>query len=180
LADRAGGSVIGVMLIAVALCGWLTSPASAAARVSSLRDARLLTIDEVLDLVDVLRLGTVAGLSARASLELSFGVLPSQVCESERACLDEGGSVAEVLAGLAQRVEDTAGIDAVALAVRYGFALEPVLDRVEMEAGATRRRVGEARVRGLPVRLLFPLVMLVLPAFVLVGVVPVVAAGLGP
>jgi len=41
------------------------------------------------------------------------------------------------------------------------------------------RRAAEAHARRIPVRLLFPLVFLVLPAFVLLTVVPGLAAGLG-
>lgn len=57
----------------------------------------------------------------------------------------------------------------------------PVLDalgRLAAEERAALRRRAEARARTVPVRLLFPLVFLVLPAFGLMTVVPTIEAGL--
>jgi hypothetical protein len=48
-----------------------------------------------------------------------------------------------------------------------------------VEQRTTLRRRAEARARTVPVRLLFPLVFLVLPAFALLTVVPAVLGGLG-
>ena len=50
------------------------------------------------------------------------------------------------------------------------------IDQVAAEARAERRRQAESAARRVPVRLLFPLVVCVLPAFTLLTVVPVVAA----
>ena len=55
----------------------------------------------------------------------------------------------------------------------------PVLARLAEEDRTALRRAAEAHARRIPVRLLFPLVFLVLPAFVLLTVVPGLAAGLG-
>jgi tight adherence protein C len=52
------------------------------------------------------------------------------------------------------------------------------LDRLATESRAAFRRRAEARARTVPVRLLFPLVFLVLPAFGLITVVPAIDAGL--
>ena len=77
------------------------------------------------------------------------------------------------------RIDEAAryvSLDALALSVRYGLPIDAVAERLEGELAERRRRVLETRIRQLPVRLLFPLVLCVLPAFVLVGVVPVVVA----
>ena len=54
----------------------------------------------------------------------------------------------------------------------------PALARLAGEERAALRRRAEAHARRVPVRLLFPLVFLVLPAFVLLTVVPGLAAGM--
>jgi tight adherence protein C len=53
------------------------------------------------------------------------------------------------------------------------------LARLSSEARADLRRRAEARARTVPVRLLFPLVFLVLPAFGLLTVAPVLLDGFG-
>ena len=60
---------------------------------------------------------------------------------------------------------------------RLGAAVNDALARLAAESRRELRRRAEARARTVPVRLLFPLVFLVLPAFGLLTVVPAVAAG---
>ena len=62
---------------------------------------------------------------------------------------------------------------------RLGVPVGPFLARLAEEDRTALRRAAEAHARRIPVRLLFPLVFLVLPAFVLLTVVPGLAAGLG-
>jgi tight adherence protein C len=69
--------------------------------------------------------------------------------------------------------------DALLAAERFGSPVGPVLARLAAEERTALRRRAEAHARRVPVRLLFPLVFLVLPAFVVLTVVPGVAAGLG-
>jgi hypothetical protein len=69
--------------------------------------------------------------------------------------------------------------DALLATERLGVPVGPVLARLAEEDRTALRRAAEAHARRIPVRLLFPLVFLVLPAFVLLTVVPGLAAGLG-
>ena len=69
--------------------------------------------------------------------------------------------------------------DALLSTDRLGVPVGPVLARLAEEDRTALRRAAEAHARRIPVRLLFPLVFLVLPAFVLLTVVPGLAAGLG-
>ena len=62
---------------------------------------------------------------------------------------------------------------------RLGAPVAPILARLADEERTALRRRAEAHARRIPVRLLFPLVFLVLPAFVLLTVVPGLASGLG-
>jgi hypothetical protein len=61
---------------------------------------------------------------------------------------------------------------------RLGAPVGPALGRLADEERAALRRRAEAHARRVPVRLLFPLVFLVLPAFGLLTVAPAVLAGL--
>jgi hypothetical protein len=69
-------------------------------------------------------------------------------------------------------------VDALGATDRLGVAVGPELARVAVECRETQRRVAEQRARSMSIRLLFPLVFLVLPAFGLLTVVPVLFAGL--
>ena len=60
-------------------------------------------------------------------------------------------------------------------AEHYGTTVVATLDRLATEARAQRRRHAQQAARRAPVKLLFPLVLAVLPAFVLLTVVPTLA-----
>ena len=62
---------------------------------------------------------------------------------------------------------------------RLGLPVVETLRGLALEARASRRRDAEARARRLPVLLLFPVVCLTLPAFVLLTVAPLLLSGLG-
>jgi tight adherence protein C len=68
--------------------------------------------------------------------------------------------------------------DALLASDRLGAPVGPQLTRLAEEERAALHRRAEAHARRVPVKLLFPLVFLVLPAFVLLTVVPGLAAGL--
>ncbi len=84
--------------------------------------------------------------------------------------LDDMSSANDDLRGLA---------DALLATERLGAPVLDSLQRLAVSARADVRRRAEARARTVPVRLLFPLVFLVLPAFGILTVVPTVAARLG-
>jgi len=69
-------------------------------------------------------------------------------------------------------------VDALLASERYGAPVGEALARLAVEARATLRRSAESRARTISVRMLFPLVFLVLPAFALLSVVPALLAGL--
>ena len=68
--------------------------------------------------------------------------------------------------------------DALATSARLGAPATLVLERLAGDVRADLRRRAEARARTIPVRLCFPLVACVLPAFALLTVAPVVFGGL--
>ena len=70
--------------------------------------------------------------------------------------------------------------DALRTSARLGTPAGPALTRLAAEVRADVRRRAEARARPVPVRLCFPLVLCVLPAFALLTVVPAVLSGFRP
>jgi len=95
-----------------------------------------------------------------------------QACARGRSfdeVLRELGSSAPTLRPLTETLRATA---------RLGTPATPALGRLASEVRADVRRRAEARARTVPVRLCFPLVLCVLPAFALLTVVPAVLSGL--
>jgi len=89
-----------------------------------------------------------------------------------RAC-DMGASLAEALDDLGTDSPCLRPLaDALLSSDRLGAPVAPALARLAIEERATLRRRAESHARTVPVRLLFPLVFLVLPAFGLLSVVP--------
>jgi tight adherence protein C len=68
--------------------------------------------------------------------------------------------------------------DALRTTARLGSPAAPALSRLATEVRADVRRRAEARARTVPVRLCFPLVACILPAFALLTVAPVVLGGM--
>ena len=62
---------------------------------------------------------------------------------------------------------------------RYGEPLVPTMERLVADLGVRSAARAEAEARKLPTRMLLPLVFLVLPAFALLTVVPVLVDALG-
>jgi tight adherence protein C len=84
-----------------------------------------------------------------------------------------GGSLGEALDALGRSRPALEPVTAVLVASeRLGAPAGPALVRLAQELRSDLRRQAEARARTLPVKLLFPLVFLVLPAFGLLTVVP--------
>jgi hypothetical protein len=104
-----------------------------------------------------------------AAASFSSVIVACSIGECFAIALDDAASATPPLRPLA---------DALLSAERLGAPIEPALGRLAAEERASLRRRAEAHARRIPVRLLFPLVFLVLPAFVLLTVVPGLAAGL--
>jgi tight adherence protein C len=96
-----------------------------------------------------------------------------------RACA-LGRGFGDALDDLSRRVPSLQPLaDALLASDRYGAPVGDALVRLAAEQRTVLRRRAEARARTVPVRLLFPLIFLVLPAFGLLTVVPAVLAGFG-
>ena len=90
-----------------------------------------------------------------------------------------GGTFAEALDDVAARAPPLRPLaDALLASDRLGAPVGPALARLAAEQRAELRRHAETHARRVPVRLLFPLVFVLLPAFGLLTVIPTLLAGL--
>jgi tight adherence protein C len=94
--------------------------------------------------------------------------------------VDRGVRLADALDALPARLGEPVRpvVAALTATERYGTPLSPALDALAHDARQERRRAAEISARQLPVRLSFPLVVCILPAFVLLTIAPLVAGAL--
>jgi Flp pilus assembly protein TadB len=143
-------------------------------------EARLAGLPSALDLMVV---ALAAGLTPREGLRLVAERGPPSLRAAFTdvvARLDGGEPLSIALPRLTTSVGETARglVRAICVADRDGVPLRALLGRLADDARRARRHQLEAAIRRLPVRLAFPLVGCVLPAFVVLTVVPVVGASL--
>jgi len=192
--DRSADRAVGRVAIG-ALAAALVAPALAPAvvglgwaggvrrrRVVARRRSREL-VDELPDVVDLLRLAVDAGLTVplavAAVAQRGTGRVAAELARVGRAT-ELGVAVDDALTGVVDALGEPVRpvIAALLGGLRDGVPVGPALERVGAELRVDRRRAADIRARRLPVTLLAPLVGCVLPAFGLLTVVPVLAAAL--
>lgn len=135
------------------------------------------------EVVDLFALASTAGLS----LPMAHPLVASCAPEPLRLALEDADvataagrpradALLEHLSPLGERAHALGHV--LADHLRYGMPLVPALERTSLELRLDRRRAAELEARRVPVRLLGPLVTCVLPAFVLLTVLPLLAASL--
>jgi tight adherence protein C len=149
----------------------------------TVRGVDALVAREIPVALDLLGVAVGAGCTPYLAVEVAARWSPEPLsiafADVVRSCalgLDLEGALA-AMAGATPRLRPLA--EALLASDRLGVPVGPVLARLADEDRTALRRAAEAHARRIPVRLLFPLVFLVLPAFVLLTVVPGLAAGLG-
>lgn len=155
------------------LGGW------ARGRAARRRDRRLAL--ELPAAVDLFAVAISAGATPFAAVATVAEWAPPSVAESFEAVITAcrlGAPFESALHDAARRDPRLASLTSLlATGSRLGAAVNDALARLAAESRRDLRRRAETRARTVPVRLLFPLVFLVLPAFGLLTVVPAVAAG---
>ena len=140
-------------------------------------------LDELPDVIDLLLLAVGSGLNVHLAVRAVASRAPPVV----GAALGDADRRAAHGVALADALEDTLVelgevarplVVALTSSLRYGTALVPALERVSAEARADRRRRAEEAARRVPVKLLFPLVACILPAFAALTVLPLLAGTL--
>jgi len=155
-------------------------------RVAEERRARALdmTVERELPVtVDLLAVAVGAGctpfLAVDTAARWAPPALAAWLSDVRRSCA-LGRAFSDALDDLAHRVPPLQPlVDALLASDRFGAPVGDALVRLAAEQRTALRRRAETRARTVPVRLLFPLIFLVLPAFGLLTVVPAVLAGIG-
>lgn len=130
------------------------------------------------DAVDLLVVCAQAGLSVAVSLKRVSVHVPGALGRELQRTLEEvdlGVPRAEALAKMAKRnqvSELEALVGVLNTAERFGIGVVGSLQTFAEEVRIRRRRAAEEQARRAPVKMLFPLVFLILPAFILLTVVP--------
>jgi tight adherence protein C len=146
------------------------------------RRDREVFVGELPLVLDLLQVAVGAGSTPYRALELAVRWGPPASAAAFRTALDAtqvGSSLGDALEAVASSAPALAVVTDVLLASeRLGAPAAPALTRLAHDVRADLRRRAEARARTLPVKLLFPLVFLVLPAFGLLTVVPALLTAL--
>jgi tight adherence protein C len=135
------------------------------------------------DAMDLLVVAGAAGLAPRHALRLVAQRGPPELRPAFAEVVARAGTGepwTRAVPHLVSSVGEPARaiVHAIVATEQDGAPMGTVLSRLADDARRQRRHDLEAAVRRLPVRLTFPLVCCSLPAFVLLTVVPLVAAGL--
>lgn len=131
---------------------------------------------------DLLAMALEAGLTPYLALEVAARYGPPVTAGRFRAVLAAAAHqrLAEALEAEAARSPASALsalLRVLATSERLGTPAGPCLSRLAGDGRARLRQAALVRARTVPVRLLFPLVFLVLPAFLVLTVAPVLLAG---
>ena len=165
------------LVILFGLAGWRLPDFALARQARAVRARSQAAIPELLDLVAV---SVTAGLTPRLALDRAGAALSGPLAaelEEARRSVDLGQSWAEVLRRTAERLDlrDLRRLSStLERSARLGAPVAERLRGLAREVRAERRAREEERARRAPVTMLFPLVFLILPAFVLAAVVPTI------
>jgi Flp pilus assembly protein TadB len=141
-------------------------------------------VDDLPELVDLVAMAMGAGLVVRAALAAAGPYapgVPGRALRVASARIDAGAPPAIALAAWPRLLgDDVRPLVATLLVAHHdGAPAGDSLDRILADLRHARRQRAAERVQRLPVLLLFPLVCCILPAFVLLTVLPLALGSLG-
>ena len=174
----AAGQVVVLVVVAVISRCWAVYRKRCQARTR----VRVIST-ELAETIDLFAVALSSGHNLVTATEQVAQWSPGEFGEHIRGCLrqaEQGRSLADVFDELPSHLGDEVRPLTVALAAheRFGAPVSATLTRLAEDVRLARRRNAEISARQLPVVMLFPLVACVLPAFVLLTVVPVIADSL--
>jgi tight adherence protein C len=188
--DRAAGAavVVGIGLVVVApplalVWGITIAAVSVRRRRRAGRGQVDALVDELPEVVDLLWLSVAAGLTVPLAVHVverhGEGRLAAELGRSRRRA-ELGPALADAIDEIPARLGEVVRpvTRVLAGALRDGTSVAASLERVAGEVRVARRRAAEERARKVSVRLLFPLVVCILPAFALLTVIPLLAGAL--
>jgi tight adherence protein C len=132
--------------------------------------------------VDLVAVAVGAGCNPFRAVAVAIGWCPRRIAAVLSAIERDvalGASFDAALRDAGDRTPSLRGLtEALRTSARLGSPTVAVLAQLAQEVRADVRRRAEARARTVPVRLLFPLVFCILPAFALLTVLPVLLEGI--
>jgi tight adherence protein C len=165
------------------LPGWLERSAHSWTARRTVSRERASVVSELAVTIDLLAVAVGAGYTPYLAVEVAAQWAPpvlGRMLDGVAAACRLGSDFDRALDDMARTHEELRGLaDALLATDRLGAPVLDSLQRLAVSARADVRRRAEAQARTVPVRLLFPLVFLVLPAFGILTVVPTVAERLG-
>ncbi len=176
LIGGAGGAALG---LALGVATWVVVPRL---QTSADRSRRLELARQAPLVVDLLAACLASGASVEAAVAAASRAVPGaagDVLSTATAALRLGADPVDVWRTVGELPELSGLARAAARSAATGAPLATLLPRVADDLRATHRSEVEARTRTAAVRLTAPLGVAFLPAFVLLGVVPVVASWVG-
>ncbi|MFZ4811449.1 MAG: type II secretion system F family protein [Ilumatobacteraceae bacterium] len=184
-------SLLALVAVLLALVAASPSGPRPATRAAPARPAQRLTgrrreraLDHAFpDALELVVISVEAGLlPADALRHLTDAVHPTigAAFADVRRRTEQGQRFADALSALVERLGTRSlGLAAtLAASDRTGMPLGPVVDRLADEARQHRRRLVEATLRELPIRLTLPLTLCTLPSFLLIAIAPLVVGAL--
>jgi Flp pilus assembly protein TadB len=182
VADTSPGAVLALRRRAARALGPLTRVLRALHDRRRVRASERALQRELPAVLDLLGVAVGAGCTPYQAVEVAARWAPPAVGVRFDSVMRDCRLGASFDAALARAVRDAPLLRPVADALfasdRLGAPVAPALNRLAAEERTALRRRADAHARRVPVRLLFPLVFLVLPAFVLLTLVPGLASGL--
>jgi tight adherence protein C len=178
LAGMVAALVIPLPFVPVMAFGLWAVPVVRRRRAVAQRDAAI--IRSLPEVVDLFHLGVTAGLTVPLAVEAVARRSHGPLGDELRVALEEvalGRRLGDALDDVPARAGEVVRplVAALVASDRYGAPLGDALGRLASEVRADRRRRAEEAARKVPVKLLFPLVCCVLPAFGLLTLAPLIA-----
>ena len=138
---------------------------------------------ELPDVVELLAIAMGSGANLVQAIDITTADMDGVVCDALRAALTAtavGHRMVDALRSIPDQLGEEARplVTALVLAERHGTPLVQALRHLADDLRDQRRRHAEEVARRVPIRLLGPLVLLLLPAFALLSVAPLLAGGL--
>jgi tight adherence protein C len=177
-------ALAGVVVLTPLWCGALRLLVVATAPSWLRRRARRRRHDEVArslpEVVDLFDLAVGAGLNVTLAVDAVARRASGPIADELGTALDDvrlGRGLADALSDVPVRAGEAVRplVDALVSSDRYGASLGDALPLLASEVRADRRRRAEELARRVPIKLLFPLVCCVLPAFGLLTLAPLIA-----
>jgi tight adherence protein C len=179
LVGTAGGGGVQLVLVAItfAVLGWIAPMFLLRSRATR----RLQQIDrEVPELVDLLVTTVEAGVGFAAALQTTARRVEGPLGQELRVALSEqsmGLTIQDALKNMLGRANSPAlrvFVQAILQGETLGVSIGKILRELAVDMRKRRRQVAEERAQKAPTKIIFPLVLLILPALFIVAVGPLV------